>query len=119
MVIMFYAIEAAAPLCFPFIRKCFSDFMSLAAETDVLAVDDLQAIFLNSVIPFAVTCAPLLLLSCFLGVMISGIQTKFIFNTKTLNFKMSRLNPLQGLKKMFSLRGLVELLKVLFLLVWP
>jgi len=34
-----------------------------------------------------------------------------LFTTKTLGIKLSRINPLKGFKRIFSLKSLVELLK--------
>ena len=41
-------------------------------------------------------------------------QVGWLFTTETLKFKLEKLNPIQGFKRMFSLRSLVELGKSLF-----
>ncbi|MEG2143693.1 MAG: EscU/YscU/HrcU family type III secretion system export apparatus switch protein, partial [Oscillospiraceae bacterium] len=109
LVVMFYSLEAVAPFAYPVLKKSFSDFFQLAAQTDILALDDMKVIFIKAAIPFVVAAVPLLLISCAMGIVLSGIQTRFIFNMDSLKFKANRLNPLSGLKKMVSLRGLVEL----------
>lgn len=49
---------------------------------------------------------------CFLiGLVGSYMQVGFLFTTKTLTFKLSKLNPIEGFKRMFSLKALVELAK--------
>ncbi len=45
------------------------------------------------------------------GVVISFAQTGFLFTTKKLGFDFGRVNPMQGLKRVFSLHGLAELIK--------
>lgn len=45
------------------------------------------------------------------GVAISLAQTGFLWSSKKLNFDFKRINPLDGLKRIFSTHGLVELLK--------
>jgi len=40
-------------------------------------------------------------------------QTGFLWSTKRLGFHLDRLNPLKGLKRLFSLHGLIELGKAL------
>jgi flagellar biosynthetic protein FlhB len=47
------------------------------------------------------------------GVAVTLAQTRFLWSSKNLGFKFNRLNPLNGLKRIFSGRGLVELLKSL------
>jgi flagellar biosynthetic protein FlhB len=46
-----------------------------------------------------------------LGVVLDGVQTRFMFAKALLKPKLSRLNPAAGLKNMFSMRSLVELIK--------
>ncbi len=56
---------------------------------------------------------PFLLIASLATVAITAGQTRMLFSTKLLEFKGSRINPLEGFKKMFSLRSLVELVKSL------
>ena len=44
-------------------------------------------------------------------VVFSGAQTKFLITKENIKFKFSKLNPLNGIKRMFSLRSIVEVLK--------
>ena len=60
---------------------------------------------------------PLLLISSLTGIIFSGIQTRFLVTPKLIAPKFNRLSPLQGFKKMFSMRGVVELLKSLIKIV--
>lgn len=64
---------------------------------------------------FASTAAgsliPIMLICMLLGILGTGVQTKFLFSKKSMQPKFSRLSPLKGIKKMFSLKNLVELLK--------
>ncbi len=57
-----------------------------------------------SVLPVALACMAT-------GVIMHGIQTKFLFTSKVLRPKLERLNPIEGVKKLFSLKNIVELLK--------
>jgi flagellar biosynthetic protein FlhB len=45
------------------------------------------------------------------GVAVTMGQTRFLWSSKRVGFDFSRLNPLNGFKRIFSSRGLVELLK--------
>ncbi|MFA9422251.1 MAG: flagellar biosynthesis protein FlhB [Sedimentibacter sp.] len=45
------------------------------------------------------------------SVVITGSQTKFLISKENIKFKFSKLNPLTGIKKMFSIRSAVEILK--------
>jgi flagellar biosynthetic protein FlhB len=43
----------------------------------------------------------------------TGVQTKFLFTTEQMKPKLSKLNPIKGMKRFVSLNGLVEQLKSL------
>lgn len=55
--------------------------------------------------------APLAGMTLVIGLLISYMQVGFLFTTKKLEVKLSRLNPIEGFKRMFSLKSLVELVK--------
>lgn len=53
-----------------------------------------------------------LLLAGFAVALVSGLlQTRFMFALSSLKFDLSRINPLSGFKRMFSLRSVIELIK--------
>ncbi|MPM67523.1 Flagellar biosynthetic protein FlhB [bioreactor metagenome] len=54
-------------------------------------------------------CAAAMLIS----VILSGVQTRFKFTFSLLRPKLSRINPISGLKNIFSAKSFVELLKSL------
>lgn len=60
---------------------------------------------------------PLGVISLAIGVVATGIQTRFNVTTKPLKFKLSKLNPLKGIKNMFSLKQVVELLKAVIKII--
>lgn len=63
---------------------------------------------------------PLLCASAAAGVVATFLQTKMLVSGEALRPKFSRINPLEGIKRLFSLRSVVEalkgLLKILILL---
>ena len=54
---------------------------------------------------------PLLTLALFLGVLVEFLQVGPIVTIKKLTPKLDKLNPVEGIKKMFSMDNLVELVK--------
>jgi flagellar biosynthetic protein FlhB len=54
---------------------------------------------------------PILLLAMLFGVLIHVAQTGFLLTGKALKPKMSRISPLEGFKRIFSTRSLIELFK--------
>ena len=73
---------------------------------------DSAAAYLGDAFYLGVQIITPVLIVMFAGaVFISVVQTGFLFTTKVLEFKGNRIDPLQGLQRVFSLNGLVELLK--------
>lgn len=60
------------------------------------------------------------LLACFLaGTLVSLLQSRFRLATEAIKLDLTKLNPIAGLKKIFSLNSLKELIKaILYLLVF-
>lgn len=54
---------------------------------------------------------PVLSLALVTGVMVSYFQVGNLFTTKTLMPKLDKINPINGFKRLFSVRSLVELAK--------
>jgi flagellar biosynthetic protein FlhB len=46
-----------------------------------------------------------------LGVVLGGVQTRFLFAVSLLKPKLSRLNPMSGIKHLFSAKSWIELIK--------
>lgn len=63
--------------------------------------------------------APLLILAGIVVFACSGIVGGFNFTWKAVGFKLSKVNPISGIKRIFSLRSIVELVKAVakFILV--
>jgi flagellar biosynthetic protein FlhB len=76
-------------------------------------MSDVNKLAIDIMVVFATTVLPLLLIGGIVSVVFTMAQTRLLFSTKSMEFKFSRLNPLQGIKRMFSLRALVELVKSL------
>ncbi|HQD62878.1 MAG TPA: flagellar biosynthesis protein FlhB [Defluviitoga sp.] len=92
------------------IERLFYDYFALEVDfegTELLAyeVKTHSSLYLKLVIFFGVS----VIVSSILGM----IQTKFLFTTKSLKFDLSRINPINGFKRLFSMRTVVELLKAI------
>lgn len=68
----------------------------------------------NYIIQVFYLIAPFLGGAALIGALASFLQVGLYFNPKLLKPKFSKLNPLKGLKNLFSLRSVIELLKALF-----
>jgi flagellar biosynthesis protein FlhB len=71
----------------------------------------LRTAALDVATPVLLAMAPFMLILMFTGMMASAAQVGLMFNLSALAPKFNRINPLSGFKRLFSPRGLVELLK--------
>ena len=75
----------------------------------------------RAIIMLAKTCLPGLLVTTACAILATFGQTRMLVSSHLLKPQFSRLNPIQGFKKLFSLRSLVEavknILKIILLVV--
>lgn len=67
--------------------------------------------FFNFIQTIFVMLIPFILVLIGSTLIVQLAQTGFVFSTQTLSPSLDRLNPIHGLQRIFSLRGLVELIK--------
>lgn len=74
---------------------------------------NVQQIFLESSIDALITLAPIMGIAIVAGLASNFLQVGFLFTTEPLKMDLKKLDPIQGAKKIFSARALVELVKSL------
>jgi len=62
---------------------------------------------------FILIISPLLGAIMVTGIISNVVQTGILFSTEAISFKLSKINPINGFKRLYSLRSLVELVKSL------
>lgn len=72
-------------------------------------------LFTTVMVDFVVMIAPVLLGALMTAFVVNVFQTKgLLVSTETIKFDLTKLNPLNGIKRWVSLRSLIELAKSLF-----
>ncbi len=74
-------------------------------------------VFLIGLRSLALVVAPIFAIVFLSTLIAEALQTGFVFSLDPLSPKLEKLNPLEGLKKMFSLQGFVELIKSLLKII--
>lgn len=113
LLITFYSIQAIAPAALRTLQDMLVHYLTLGAEWNTVSPDHMRQLFLDCGLVFLKTAMPLLLICALSAVFFTMAQTRLLFSGKAFSFKGERINPLAGFKKMFSIRGLVELFKSL------
>ncbi|HBM74136.1 MAG TPA: flagellar biosynthetic protein FlhB [Clostridiaceae bacterium] len=86
--------------------KSFNSIEGFAASQGNIA-----NLFLYIVLEFLKITLPFMVGVMVLGIAANVVQTGFIHTTEPFKAKLSRINPIQGFKRMFSGRTAIELLK--------
>ena len=94
------------------LRKFMVDIFSEINNTDIfLNYNNLMINFLKILIVFVTISSPILIIAFLSSLIINYFQVGFLFTNKTLKIKLDRLNPIEGFKRIFSKRALMELVK--------
>ena len=100
------------------LNTCFGYIAGGTVET--LPVE-LPVLLKRTALSFFAVVGPFLGVTALLAVGVTFYQTKMLVTTEPLRPKFSRLSPLQGFKRLFSLRSVIEavkgILKITILLV--
>lgn len=111
LLIVFYCMKILGP----YMLKSLMNVVSGGIEKTgtILSVDKgiLMNLFIDGAKAVILVGMPILIISAVATILITGVQTRFLFSKEALKPKFSKLNPLTGLKKMFSIRSLVEVAK--------
>lgn len=76
-------------------------------------IEDVGVLYIMAIsaVPMLVILAPLLLLAAFVAILSDFAQVGPLVTTKPLTPKLDKINPVKGIKNIFSSRTIVELLK--------
>ena len=89
-------------------QTCFGYITDFTPEA---MPDILPQLFYFCIRTVAIVAGPFLLVTVALAVTATFAQTKLLVSTESLKPKFNRISPLQGFKRLFSLRSVIEALK--------
>lgn len=117
LIVTFVAFRFIYPIIESAMKDCLKWFFDLAGTMNIIKEDNMPQMFIKALTSFAIGAMPMLLIAAFINIIATVAQTKGLVTFKSLKPKLSKLNPLKGLKNMVSLKGLVELLKSIIKIV--
>jgi flagellar biosynthetic protein FlhB len=120
-VLVLSASIATLMLSLTFIYEEFSEFISWLYGLDfaMAYTDKSLATITRKTISTALTCAaPVCLVALSTGIIANVAQVGFLFAPEVLEFKPERIDPINGMKKLFSIKSLVEALKAVLKFVF-
>lgn len=92
--------------CLNIYRHSFKEYMLLD-----ISISSTQLIFTQLLWEATKLVAPFFAVVVAAGVLANYVQVGFMFNAESLKMNLGKLNPLEGAKRIFSIRSLVELIK--------
>lgn len=106
----FILIRALGPFMWQHLSETVSHFLGNLAEWEG-DLPGLGSMFLLALLKLGLIVGPILLVFLIASVLSQVIQVGFMATSEVLMPKFSRINPLEGFKRIFSKRALVEFLK--------
>jgi flagellar biosynthetic protein FlhB len=107
-----YLLLGPAKTLFQWVREYLIKTITTLSTKELTAVD-VKDMFLQIAIGILPKLAIILIVILMTGAAITLVQTGFLWSTKRKKFDVSKINPLQGFKRLFSSQGLIELGKAL------
>ena len=99
----------------PYILEDFQSFFYHAftyTKTEI-TVEIATILVIETLVIVAKMAGPILLVAMVAGFAANVLQIGFLITTESLKFDLNRLNPLKGMKRIFSQRAIAELLKTI------
>ena len=114
LIISFFTLKVFASYILVNLKSLFETLYSNYLNFEDITPSVLASLFEETSTVFFMSFIPIAGAALIAGVAISAAQVGFIITTEQINFKIERINPIEGFKRIFSKRSLVELLKSLF-----
>lgn len=111
LLVMFVTLRVLGKYMLAFLMQTMRYFLTEAGNIQSLSQTSALQILMNILLCIGLLTLPLLLIAALTYFILSGVQTRFIFNTKKLRFQFNRLNPIAGIKNKLNMRAAVHLLK--------
>ena len=113
ILIMFFSLKLMGKFFYMTLFNSMTYWINLCDGSFALTDGQLSTIIIEVTKTTFMVARPMLIIGIAINILFTGAQTRFIFSGEALKFKFNRLNPIEGFKKLFSLRSLVEIIKSL------
>lgn len=113
IIVGFILISKLGSFIFSQIRELYLSELQKMSNLYTLSIPSVLQIMRESMLVFFLATVPILIVLMITGIVMTGAQTGFLVSGELLRFKYNRISMLQGFKRMFSVRSLVQLVKSL------
>lgn len=109
--VSFYTLQLLIPHMYRNLSQAMRYFFSLSGSLTHVSIYDAQTLLMKALLMGTIVAGPIIAICFLTNMVIPMVQTKLLFSPELIKFKLSKLNPLKGIKRMVSLRSLVEVVK--------
>ncbi len=81
------------------------------SSTITFSEGDLYLMFIDILKQMAIILGPIMMAAFVAGILANFAQVGALFSTETIQFKLEKIDPIKGFKRIFSMRAIVEMLK--------
>ncbi|UZQ86923.1 flagellar biosynthesis protein FlhB [Thermoclostridium stercorarium] len=117
LLFVFLTIKALKEFIYNQTSALFRASMNLAINFNAGSINEIMGLLGLTMLQLLKIVGPFFAVSLVAGVGSSYAQVGSLFTTEPLKPKLSRINPINGVKRIFSLRGLIELLKAILKII--
>lgn len=102
--------------------ECFSKIFNVIPKTVFssqygMRMDDVTGVMQTAMTSILNIAVPFFIVAMIIGILGNALQQKWLITTKPLRPKFGKMNPINGIKKIFSVKQLVEIAKSLAMLI--
>lgn len=94
-------------------EKTFTEYIFMDVN-----LESINKLVIEVLIQFIMVVAPVMAVAVVIGIAANLLQIGVLFTTEPLKFDLKKIDPIQGAKRIFSIRALVELVKSLLKIVF-
>lgn len=106
---LFFAAGFMRDRFFTFFTHSFTEYVPIK----MLQIDEVMTIYTSMLSQMAFILLPIMAIAVIAGIAGNLFQFGLLFTTEPLKFDLKKIDPIKGLKRIFSIRALVELMKSL------
>lgn len=110
---LFLVLKMAVPFMYHYLSMFLSKYIAYIKTVRALSSEFAMDVAKDALIALFLLAGPVMLTAIAVGVIAAGAQTRFKISKENLKIKFSRISPIQGMKRLFSLRSITELIKAM------
>lgn len=113
MLVGFNALKLLAPLMYENMAHCIDSFFQYASGREIVTAENIGTMLVKGLMSFGIIALPILFVSMISAVIFTAVQTRMMFSMDAIKFKANRISFFKGVKRLFSLRSLIEVIKAI------